>query len=556
MDYPDTFAGLSLAIVEAGVDPEFLPQLEEQGVRSVSGAMGALMSSRLPPELSTAIQAALVFALGPERVPDAARQAAVEAPPTKVRRTDLHVARPSRAGSLSKALASACPAARQETLNRFNRDLWAPSNQKPQQARWKTWSKVCEAWGIPALPLTVDGVEKVSASLKEGGYRSARQYFASARREHVLQMKAEVPPEVLLKMRGAIRSIERGLGGPALKDGFRVEDLVLPLPSDQVPTAKRQAVTVVILGCWFLMREIEIAAVRNKHFTVDVERQEVAFTLASSKTDQQGNLVQRKHQCYCSYVPAHLCPFHTALAFEKIRPKNPEAPLFVSAHGDELTKQESIALIRKVLADSHVALRRAGAPGQSSVERFGGHVLRVSGAQFLARRFVPLPTVMLLGRWGSRSVERYVQEAALECSIFGDEQAAMGRPVGMLSKPAKRDGGSGTAKDQAAEFVKQLEILSAQIEALQARPLLVVGKRAHARDPHELDKLPIQWTTACGCWRYGCAAFVRAGEDHPAVRCRRCFPTCAPDASDNSESENSASATSSESSSSGSKSEG
>ena len=54
-----------------------------------------------------------------------------------------------------------------------------------------------------------ESVEKVSASLKEAGYRSARQYFARTRREHVLQMKNEVPPEVLLKMRDAIRSIER-----------------------------------------------------------------------------------------------------------------------------------------------------------------------------------------------------------------------------------------------------------------------------------------------------------------------------------------------------------
>ena len=98
------------------------------------------------------------------------------------------------------------------------------------------------------------------------------------------------------------------------------------------------------------------------------------MTLASSKNDLQGNLVQRKHQCYCQYVSARLCPFHTALAFEKIRPSNPEAPLFVSAHGDELTKAETIALIRKVLGESKVELQRAGAQGQQWLERFNGHV--------------------------------------------------------------------------------------------------------------------------------------------------------------------------------------
>ena len=99
----------------------------------------------------------------------------------------------------------------------------------------------------------MDVIEKVSASLKEGGYRSARQYFARARREHVLQMQVELPPEVLLEMRDALRSIERGIGGPALKDAFRFEDLRLPKPSDNVPAAKRQAVSVVVLGCWFVV---------------------------------------------------------------------------------------------------------------------------------------------------------------------------------------------------------------------------------------------------------------------------------------------------------------
>ena len=221
--------------------------------------------------------------------------------------------RPSSSGSLSKAQASARPEARKATLDRFTRDIWAPSNQKPKTGSLEHMGQVA-AWDIPAIPLTLDVIEKVSASLKEAGYRSARQYFARACREHVLQMQVEVPPEVLLKMRDAIRSSER-------------EDLRLPKPSDNVPAAKRQAVSVVVLCCWFLMRELEIAAIRCKHFSIDVVRKEVALTLATSKTDQQGNLVQRKHQCYCMHVPEQFCPFHTALAFDKIRPRDPEGPL-------------------------------------------------------------------------------------------------------------------------------------------------------------------------------------------------------------------------------------
>ena len=47
------------------------------------------------------------------------------------------------------------------------------------------------------------------------------------------------------------------------------------------------------------------------------------------------------------------------------------------------------------------------------LERFGEHVMRISGAQFLSRRGVKLYIIQLVGRWGSLSVLRYVQEAPL-----------------------------------------------------------------------------------------------------------------------------------------------
>ena len=77
-----------------------------------------------------------------------------------------------------------------------------------------------------------------------------------------------------------------------------------------------------------------------------------------------------------------------------------------------MAKAETIAIIRSVVAASGIALVREGSDGP--VQRFQGHALRVSGAQFLSRCQVPLSTTMLLGRWGGgRSVEHYVQDSAL-----------------------------------------------------------------------------------------------------------------------------------------------
>ena len=36
-------------------------------------------------------------------------------------------------------------------------------------------------------------------------------------------------------------------------------DLVRPQPSEEVSAARRQAVSLAVSGCWFLVRELEIA---------------------------------------------------------------------------------------------------------------------------------------------------------------------------------------------------------------------------------------------------------------------------------------------------------
>ena len=127
-----------------------------------------------------------------------------------------------------------------------------------------------------------DVVEKVSASLKRGGHRSARQYFSQARRQHVLHTGKQVPADVELCVRDMTRSLERGLGGPALKDAFRLESLELPRPEEDVPVSARTQTTVVVLGCWFLLREIEVAALKVKYFVVDEKSQTVSLTLQSA----------------------------------------------------------------------------------------------------------------------------------------------------------------------------------------------------------------------------------------------------------------------------------
>ena len=68
-------------------------------------------------------------------------------------------------------------------------------------------------------------------------------------------------------------------------------------------------------------------------------------------------------------------------AVDKIKPRAPE-PCFLLGMAT-MAKAETIAIIRSVVAASGIALVREGSDGP--VQRFQGHALRVSGAQFLSR---------------------------------------------------------------------------------------------------------------------------------------------------------------------------
>ena len=308
----------------------------------------------------------------------------------------------------------------------------------------------------------------------------------------------------------ALRSLEWGIGGPALKDAFGFEEVVLPGPSDQIPRGCRQAACLFVFGCWFLMREIEIAALRDKRLTVDLVCKEVSLTLAASKCDQQGNLVQRKHGCYCDHVPASMCPFHNAAAFDFLQSGRKTFQAGDHCHHTQNPVQEFSCNAAITCSGTHAPL-----------ERFGGHALRHSGAQFFAMRLVPLPTIMLLGHWGSRSVKRYVQEAALETfsldqgvkftSSKSEAQQSLGQagPSDMASKPL-------------AELAEKFAALAARVGACGG--IAEPATSSAGEEGSCSRKLPVTWKTVCRLWKYGCAAFTRASEASAAMRCRRCFP--------------------------------
>ena len=225
-------------------------------------------------------------------------------------------------------------------------------------ARWTTLQKLSRQWELELLPWTTAKIRAIASSLKAGGCKSLRAYFSRARRQHVAQCGEAVPADVDLAIRDAVRSIERGIGGPALKDGFRFEQVTLSL--DSKSATKKAA--IFTLGVWFLLREIELAALQVKHVAVDEANTIVTISLSYSKMDTVGQSVHRSHKCYCSYVPETHCPFHVAKALLQGAPADGQAVLFHARgnHYEEMSKEETISIIREVLGASNIPLLRPG----------------------------------------------------------------------------------------------------------------------------------------------------------------------------------------------------
>ena len=90
------------------------------------------------------------------------------------RRPDFPALRPSKRGRLGPALAAASdPASQMAALLALRADVFAHSSLQPRCSLWRTWLRLCAAWGTPPLPMTPRLVEQVGASLKSGGYLSA-----------------------------------------------------------------------------------------------------------------------------------------------------------------------------------------------------------------------------------------------------------------------------------------------------------------------------------------------------------------------------------------------
>jgi hypothetical protein len=192
-------------------------------------------------------------------------------------------------------------------VHQLHTDVYANSSVRPRLARSATWDKLAGQMGCQPLPITQDLVTLMAAAFKQAGYRSANLYFHEAVQRHVQTYGTNPAPDIVLHIRNVVRSIKRGLPPPRLKTSFRVENSS-PLLQNMLPPCRTATHIVaahdftvqdfesfaIVLGCWFMVRGIEIANARRGHLQVDSTGPFPAVTwfFPVSKSDTNANGVR------------------------------------------------------------------------------------------------------------------------------------------------------------------------------------------------------------------------------------------------------------------------
>jgi len=178
--------------------------------------------------------------------------------------------------------------------------------------------------------------------------------------------------------------------------------------------------------------------------------------------------------------------------------------------------------------------------GPAGERLFGGHSLRVTGAQWMAGLGIPLATIQLIARWSSDVVTRYVGEAPLKDLTSTYRRAAAARDIEQIQSTPAFD--PNDLKSDVLKLTTQIldefkaEFVNARAPA-SAEPCLVtfcslpfvVRPMANGR-PAKLHKVstrdtgakpPREWRTACG-WAFGRTEHCFSSSPNTASQCAAC----------------------------------
>ena len=150
----------------------------------------------------------------------------------------------------------------------------------------------------------------IGAMFKRGGYRSVGNYITVAKQKHVI-FTGDWPDDLRLMATNIERAVTRDQGPAKQAATFSVHAVAdQDMQEEPLNTGGPWCpVHAMLLGAFFLLREVELAATRRCHITVDAVRRSFSWLLPKSKTDVKALGATRSWGCICGDGFIEYCPF-------------------------------------------------------------------------------------------------------------------------------------------------------------------------------------------------------------------------------------------------------
>ena len=414
-------------------------------------------------------------------------------------------------GDRTAALAAAATeVSRQAALQNLTNLMVAPSSMSSQDSFVKTWLVFHDAWfggSTPVLPLTEPKIFAICSMFRAGGYRSIDNYLSRIKDHHIGH--GHPWSEFLHRaFRKAKRAVSRGIGPSRQSACLDLVAAYLALAAHEGrPVCKGGPVglrSMLVCGCFWMMRELELSCARLCHLTVDPINLTVCWRLPASKTDVMALGKDRTWGCVCIEVGGSPCPVHAVLAqltlltelFGAVQVSNGSLPLFPSLAGGFVEKRHVVASLEHIATTLGEPLVDA----QGS-RRYGGHSLRVTGARTLAALGLSLPLIQLMARWSSDVVLRYVSEAPLVNMTAAYRQGFAAKALGAIS-PLSLLESSQIVHAPAEVAGSPPANVGVRIVPAKAYVLNIDSGVVHRPSVWDKEVQPASWRTQCG-WPFG-----------------------------------------------------
>ena len=425
-----------------------------------------------------------------------------------------------------------------DMVKKVEKDFYANSSRAARASRRKTVENIMRA-GELNFPLTPTALKVIVGTLKEAGYKSAQIYLAEAKNMHV---EKGFPWNQLLDRNYKLCSAAAKRGaGPRKKAAEVPENRWAQRQLLDVSTPRGGKVNLpghlFACGVHWMMREIEIAALKSSNVKFDTLNRTVTITWEQSKMDAECRGLARTLQCICSDGCDLRCPY----AVLEVLVNN--AALKGSKGGHVAFNNQGIVATKAEIVGDWRKLHG---------EAISGHSTRRSGALQYIRKGWSVSQVAYLGRWKSNVILEYAQEALETMAINAGNtfnkaptDSEVGPKVRSLSDMLSLSKQVETKVDlaQVQRLKEELDLLKADTkgasEALSSAiknmedkmsatskylPSLVKSYRhqvIHLNHRTLVFSPSTSWRTACG-WYYYLANYQFVEGDASCVTCSKC----------------------------------